>query len=266
MADINRIKGRIQDIRLSEEVVYRDRCKTRSPVLAASHEGNDCFMVPKLLYEGHFTVHLNCMFWFPPNSISFHNFILLIDILNALFCKRQNNFRYKTYTWWKKQRFSKHFHESGFFNWRQLIIPLYYVCCGCPLPHKPLFRNTSKQSYFFYIVKLYVRYINSSYISLFILMFTIIVNNVVYIWCCITSLQILMWYFLDVIRNYIAQIKRIGGVMVSVLASSAEDRGSSPGQNKSKTITISICYFSAKHAALRCKSNDCLARNRDNVV
>ena len=26
-----------------------------------------------------------------------------------------------------------------------------------------------------------------------------------------------------------------------------------------------ICFFSAKHAALRRKSKDCLARNRDNV-
>jgi hypothetical protein len=133
VADINRIKGRIQDISLSEEVVYRDRCKTTTPVLATSHEGNNCFVVPKLLSEGHFTVHLNFMFWFPPNSISFHYFILLIDILNGLFCNRQNNFRYKKYnygTWLKKNNdFQNTSMLSGFFNGRQPIIPpLLYIC------------------------------------------------------------------------------------------------------------------------------------------
>ena len=57
---------------------------------------------------------------------------------------------------------------------------------------------------------------------------------------------------------------RIGGIMVSVLASIAEIVGSSPGQVKPKT-KIGICCFSAKHAALRRKSKDWLARNQDNV-
>jgi hypothetical protein len=56
-------------------------------------------------------------------------------------------------------------------------------------------------------------------------------------------------------------LSRIGGVMVSVLASSAVDRGS----GQTKDYTIGICCFSAKHAALRWKSKDWLARNQNNV-
>ena len=48
-------------------------------------------------------------------------------------------------------------------------------------------------------------------------------------------------------------MNRIGGVMVSVLASRVEDRG------------IGICCFSAKHEALRRKSKDWLDRNQVNV-
>jgi hypothetical protein len=44
----------------------------------------------------------------------------------------------------------------------------------------------------------------------------------------------------------------ISGVMVSVLASSAVDRGFILG--KTRNYNIGICCFSAKHAALRRKS------------
>ena len=54
---------------------------------------------------------------------------------------------------------------------------------------------------------------------------------------------------------------RIGGVLVSVLTSSAVDRGS----GQTKDYKIGICCFSAKHAALRRKSKDWLARNQNNV-
>ena len=54
-------------------------------------------------------------------------------------------------------------------------------------------------------------------------------------------------------RGNIKKNHRIGGVMVSVLA----------GQTKDYTIVI--CCFSAKHAALRRKSKDWLARNQNNV-
>jgi hypothetical protein len=53
--------------------------------------------------------------------------------------------------------------------------------------------------------------------------------------------------------------------MVSVLASSALDRGFEPRSDKTKDYKICICYFSAKHAALRRNSKDWLGRNRDNV-
>ena len=57
----------------------------------------------------------------------------------------------------------------------------------------------------------------------------------------------------------------IGGVMVSVLASSVIERGFETHSGQTKDYKIGICCFSAKHAALRRKSKECLARNRDNV-
>ena len=49
-------------------------------------------------------------------------------------------------------------------------------------------------------------------------------------------------------------LNRIGGVMVSVLASSAVDRGFEPRSSQTKDYEIGICCFSAKHAALRKRS------------
>ena len=60
-------------------------------------------------------------------------------------------------------------------------------------------------------------------------------------------------------------MNRIGGVMVSVLASSAVDREFEPRFGQTKDYKIGICYFSAKRAALRRKSKDWLARNQNNV-
>ena len=57
----------------------------------------------------------------------------------------------------------------------------------------------------------------------------------------------------------------ISGVMVSMLASSAVDRGFEPRSGQTKDYEIGICCFSAKHAALRRKTKDWLVRNRDNV-
>ena len=53
--------------------------------------------------------------------------------------------------------------------------------------------------------------------------------------------------------------------MVSVLASSVVDRGFEPLVGQTKDYKIGICCFSTKHAALRRKSKDWLARNQDNV-
>ena len=58
---------------------------------------------------------------------------------------------------------------------------------------------------------------------------------------------------------------RIGGVMVSVFTSSAVDRGFELRSGQTKDYTIGICCFSAKHAAIRRKSKDWLARNQSNV-
>jgi hypothetical protein len=52
--------------------------------------------------------------------------------------------------------------------------------------------------------------------------------------------------------------------MVSLLASSAVDRGFEPRSGQTKDYKIGICCFSAKHA-LRRKSKDWLARNQNNV-
>jgi hypothetical protein len=52
--------------------------------------------------------------------------------------------------------------------------------------------------------------------------------------------------------------------LVSVLASSAIDRGF-VGSGQTKVYAIGICCFSAKHTVLRSKSKDWLARKQDNV-
>jgi hypothetical protein len=65
-----------------------------------------------------------------------------------------------------------------------------------------------------------------------------------------------------VFHNY---SNRIGGVMVSVLTSRAVDRGFEPQLGQTKDYKIGICCFSAKHAALRRKNKDWLARNQNNV-
>ena len=53
--------------------------------------------------------------------------------------------------------------------------------------------------------------------------------------------------------------------MVSMLPFRAVDRGFEPRSGQTKDYEISICCFSAKHAALRRKSKDWLARDQDDV-
>ena len=53
--------------------------------------------------------------------------------------------------------------------------------------------------------------------------------------------------------------------MVSVLTSSAVDRGFEPRSGQTKDYKIGICCFTSKHAALRRKIKDWLAGNHDNV-
>ena len=59
--------------------------------------------------------------------------------------------------------------------------------------------------------------------------------------------------------------KRIRGVMVNMLASSAVESGFEPWSGQIKDYKMGICCFSAKHTSLRRKSKDWLARNQDNV-
>jgi hypothetical protein len=61
------------------------------------------------------------------------------------------------------------------------------------------------------------------------------------------------------------RIRHIDDVMVSMVASNVVDRWFEPRSGQIKDYKIGICYFSAKHAALRRKSKDWLAQNQDNV-
>ena len=60
-------------------------------------------------------------------------------------------------------------------------------------------------------------------------------------------------------------INCIGGVMVSMLVSSAVDCGFEFQSGQTKNYKIGICCFSTKHVALTNKSKDWLALNQ-NVV
>ena len=57
---------------------------------------------------------------------------------------------------------------------------------------------------------------------------------------------------------------RISGVMVSILALCAVDRGFEAWLNQTNDYKIGICCFHAKHATLRSKKTDCLAPNQNN--
>ena len=71
------------------------------------------------------------------------------------------------------------------------------------------------------------------------------------------------YFYSKFLFNYFKN--RIGSVMVSVLVSSAVDRGFESRADQTKDYEIGICCFSAKHSALGEKSKDWLPRNRNNV-
>ena len=58
----------------------------------------------------------------------------------------------------------------------------------------------------------------------------------------------------------------IGGIMVSVLASSEVDRGFEPMKGQTTDYKAGICCFSTKHATLRRKNKDWFSRNQNNVT
>ena len=60
-------------------------------------------------------------------------------------------------------------------------------------------------------------------------------------------------------------LQHIGGVMVSVFASSAVDREFESRSSHTKDNKIGICYFSTKYTVLKRKSKDGLAQNQGNV-
>ena len=64
-------------------------------------------------------------------------------------------------------------------------------------------------------------------------------------------------YTLELKKYYLKH--RIGGVMVSVIASSAIDRGLELRSGQIKDYKISICCFSAKYTTLKSKKKDLLA-------
>jgi hypothetical protein len=86
----------------------------------------------------------------------------------------------------------------------------------------------------------------------------------IYSWHSIIALFYL-WFLLYepfTLSLYRTCMNGINGVMVIVIASSAF--GHRSGQTKD--YEIGICCFSAKHAPLRKKSKDWLARNQNNVT
>ena len=74
------------------------------------------------------------------------------------------------------------------------------------------------------------------------------------------------WYITCSSCNYFFNNHvHIGGIMVSVPTSNAVDHKFEPQLVQTKDYKICICCFSAKHAALRRKNKDWLARNQNNV-
>jgi hypothetical protein len=82
---------------------------------------------------------------------------------------------------------------------------------------------------------------------------------VLFIQICIKIQHVFWWCLFSILG------KRIGGVMVSVLAASAVGRVFEPQSCQTKDYKIDMCCFFAKQAEIRRKSKDWLARNQDNV-
>ena len=68
------------------------------------------------------------------------------------------------------------------------------------------------------------------------------------------NMQTHMHNLYGVVDVYIQTMNRIVGMIDSVLTSSAVDRGFEARSGQTKDYEIGICYFSAKHTAIRRKS------------
>jgi hypothetical protein len=86
---------------------------------------------------------------------------------------------------------------------------------------------------------------------------------------CIVTLSIVIYVDNICIRwetDQKCSPKTLGGsVIVNVLASSAVDRGFESRSGQTKDYQLVFVAYNAKHAELRRKSKDWLARNQDNV-
>ena len=81
-----------------------------------------------------------------------------------------------------------------------------------------------------------------------------------------TTLSNIVYLYNNVVFSIgYAKMNRISGIMVRVLASSAVVPVFEPRSGQTKYYAISMCCFSAKHASLRRKSKDWLARYQDIV-
>ena len=80
-------------------------------------------------------------------------------------------------------------------------------------------------------------------------------------------IEVCLFYYINKFYYYPFKFffNLISGVMVSVLASSAADRGFEPQSGQTKDYNIGICCFSAKHTAFRSKSKDRLSWIEDSV-
>ena len=72
-------------------------------------------------------------------------------------------------------------------------------------------------------------------------------------------------FHLAIVLSVPSSVNLIGGVMVSVLASSVVDRGFEPRSGQTRDYKIGICCFSTKYVVLMRKSKDWLARNQNNM-
>ena len=88
---------------------------------------------------------------------------------------------------------------------------------------------------------------------------------VLHVFCRSLFVLFLLAIVLSVFLITSSKFNRVGGVMVSVLASSAVDGGFELRSRQTEDDKIGICCFSDEHATLWRKSRDWLARNQNNV-